>query len=155
VPLLYLQRRDPTGLEDLTELSVELRDVLRWLDEAAAGRVRVPAGYEAPVDVIETAAGLEVVADLPGVAADALRVIYTQHAVVIAGCKGAPACSHRGATFHLAERTYGRFARVVRLGPAVDAARARATLRDGELRIVLPRVDDRRGHDVTIPVETK
>lgn len=153
--LLYLQRRDLTGLEDLTELSAELRAVLQWLDEAAAGRVRVAAGYEAPVDVLETAAGVEVIADLPGVTADALRVIYTQNAIVIAGCKGAPGCSHRGATFHLAERTFGRFARVVRLGPAVDAARAHATLRDGELRIVLPRVDDRRGHDISIPVETQ
>ena len=155
MPLLYLQRRDLSGVEDLTELSVELRAVLQWLDEAVAGRVRVPASYEAPVDVIETPAGIEVVADLPGVAADALRILYTQNAIVIAGCKGAPGCGHRGAAFLLAERTFGRFARVVRLGPAVDAARARATLRDGELRIVLPRVEDRRGHDVSLPVEPK
>jgi HSP20 family protein len=150
---LYFQRRELARLTEATDLSAELRAFLEWLDAAAPGE-RVPAEYHPPVDVIETAASVCIVADLPGVTADALRVVYTHGAVVIAGRKRAPGCEHRGATFHLAERTFGRFACVVRIGPAVDAGRAQASLTGGELRMRLPRIDDRHGRDITIKVET-
>jgi HSP20 family molecular chaperone IbpA len=56
------------------------------------------------------------------------------------------------AAFHLAERGFGRFARAVRLAGAFDAGRARATLNAGELRVVLPRIDERRGSEIRIPI---
>jgi HSP20 family protein len=71
---------------------------------------------------------------------------------VIVGAKF-PAAIESPARFHLAERSYGRFARVVRVGGAVDASRARAVARAGVLRISLPRVDERRGQAFEIPVE--
>ncbi len=58
------------------------------------------------------------------------------------------------AAFHMAERTFGRFARVVPLGGAVDAGRARATMRAGELRVSFPRIADRRGRQIRIPIGT-
>jgi HSP20 family protein len=109
--------------------------------------------YRPPVDVIATAASVEVVADLPGVPAESIRVTFTAGTLVIAGRKRAPRCAHREAAFHLAERTFGQFACVVRCEVAVDAGRARATLASGELRIVLPRIDERRGCEIPITVE--
>jgi hypothetical protein len=40
----------------------------------------------------------------------------------------------------------------VRLSGAFDAGRARATLSAGELRIVLPKIHDRRGQPRTISI---
>jgi HSP20 family molecular chaperone IbpA len=57
--------------------------------------------------------------------------------------------------FHLAERAYGRFARAVRLSGAFDAGRARAKIESGQLRIVLPRMEDRRGRMYTVPVDAE
>ncbi len=148
---LYFQRRELAGLAEAGELSPELRAFLDWLDATAPGAP--PAEYRPPVDVIETATAIEIVADLPGVTSDTLRVVYTRGAVVIAGRKAAPGCEHRGATFHLAERTFGRFACVIRLATAVDGGRGQATLAAGELRVRLPRTDERRGRDITITVE--
>ena len=54
------------------------------------------------------------------------------------------------ASYHLVERDFGRFARAVRVHVAVDAARASATLRDGELRIVLPKIAERRGRGIPV-----
>jgi HSP20 family molecular chaperone IbpA len=50
---------------------------------------------------------------------------------------------------------FGRFTRAVKLPGAFDVARADARLRDGELRVILPRIDDRRGreHRVTVRVD--
>jgi HSP20 family molecular chaperone IbpA len=110
--------------------------------------------YRPPVDVIETAESIEIVADVPGVPAESLKVIFTGGTVVVAGRKRAPHCAHREAAFHLAERSFGHFACVVRCEVAVDASRASATLRAGELHVVLPRVvDDRRGREIPISVE--
>ncbi len=110
--------------------------------------------YRPLLDVIETADAIEIVADLPGVTKSSLKVVYTRGSLVVAGRKSPRACHHRDATFHLAERTFGRFACVVRLAAAVDGARARARLAAGQLHVVLPRLEDRRGRDVTIAIES-
>ena len=107
-----------------------------------------------PFDVVESAAAVEVVMDVPGVERDSLQVVFSRGMVLIAGIKKPSICSHSDAAFHLAERAFGRFARGVRIAGAVDAGRAKATLVAGELRIVLPRLTERRGGQITIPVET-
>jgi len=95
-----------------------------------------------------------VVVDLPGVAPESLRVAIRRNTLLIVGAKLSGPVDPN-ARFHLAERSYGRFARVVRLGGAFDTSRARALSRAGQLRIVLPRIDDRRGRVFMIPVETE
>jgi len=103
------------------------------------------------LDVYETDDTLEITVDLPGVVASAIRVIAKGDSVLIAGEKAARRV--RGeSSFHLVERGYGRFARVVRLGRACDTARAQARLGGGELRISIPKITERRGRAVQIPV---
>jgi HSP20 family molecular chaperone IbpA len=72
--------------------------------------------------------------------------------LVVAGEKLPSVCEHRDAGFHLAERSFGRFARAIEVEGAFDAGRAAATLTHGELRVVLPRIDERRGARVRIPI---
>ena len=89
--------------------------------------------------------------DLPGVDASAIRVIAKGDSVLVAGEKSARR-TRAESSFHLVERGYGRFARVVRLGRACDTAQAKATLADGELRVTIPKINDRRGRSVAIVV---
>jgi HSP20 family protein len=105
-------------------------------------------------DVLETADTVEILMDLPGILPEATKILFSRGNVVIAGQKMPPPCANGEAAFHLAERSFGRFARVIRLAGAVDAGRASATLSAGELRIVLPRIAERRGRDIPIPVTT-
>lgn len=105
-----------------------------------------------PLDIIETPAGLEIFMDLPGVPASAVHVSLEGDTLLIAGQKHLAACEHDSAGFHLAERAFGRFARTLEIDGAYDAAKATASLVHGELRIALPRIEDRRGRRVTIPV---
>jgi HSP20 family protein len=105
------------------------------------------------IDVYETDDALEIAADLPGVTAQALRIIGKGDSVLIIGEK--PARRTRGeSSFHLVERGYGRFARVIRLSLACDASKARATLVNGELRITIPKVAERRGRAIHISVNS-
>jgi HSP20 family protein len=103
------------------------------------------------IDVFETDEALEIAVDLPGVDPAAIRVVAKGDSVLIAGEKAARRA--RGeSSFHLVERGYGRFARVVRLGRACDTSKARAVLTDGELRVWLPKIGDRRGKAIPITI---
>ena len=90
-------------------------DVQRLLDDLARGRAdrrHVVAGECMPVvDVFETEHTVEIVLDLPGVAADAVRILFKSGVLLIVGEKERPDFSKRGpASFHLVERDFGRFA---------------------------------------------
>lgn len=103
------------------------------------------------VDVYETDETIEISMDLPGVDADAVRIVVKGNAVLIAGEK-APRRGRGDSNFHLVERGFGRFARNIRLATSFDAGRARATLRLGELRVTLPKLAERRGAPIRIPI---
>lgn len=126
-------------------------DELDRFDTAPAGEC-VP-----PLDLYELDDAILVVIDLPGVPADAVQALFKEGVLVVAGEKPAPTCAAAkdAARFHLAERGFGRFARAVRLTVPIDATRADATLTAGVLRVRIPRLDDRRGAPVRIPVVAK
>lgn len=105
-----------------------------------------------PLDVVETAQGIEVLLDLPGVSASSLDIVFADNLLVIAGEKLPSMCEHADAGFHVAERGFGRFRRAIRLDGAYDGGRAAATLARGELRVVLPRIEERRGTPIRITV---
>jgi HSP20 family protein len=107
-----------------------------------------------PMDVIESRAALQILVDLPGVPPDAVRLAIVHDRLVIEGVKPAGKCKHQQAAFHLVERSFGRFARAIRLGGAYDIGRATAVLVAGELLVTLPRIDERRGHEIRIAIQT-
>ncbi len=105
-----------------------------------------------PIDVYETDEAMEIVVDLPGVEPSAVRVLAKGDSLLIAGDK-APRRARGESSFHLVERGYGRFARVVRLARACDTAKARARLVTGELQITVPKIADRRGKAIPIAID--
>ena len=137
---------------DQRELGDEAR---RVLDMLAADECGAAGECRPPLDVIETEATVEIIMDVPGVTPEQLQVVFSRGALVIAGRKLPPACENREAAFHLAERGFGRFARAVRLAGAFDTGAAGASLSGGELRIVLPRIAERRGRDIRIEVRAR
>jgi HSP20 family molecular chaperone IbpA len=126
----------------------ELPDDLRRLLEAGAAAVE----YTPPIDVVESDTGIEILLDLPGVRASQIDVVFSRNVLLISGDKIPAAHDLDDAAFHIAERSFGRFARAIGLEGAFDAARTSATLVNGELRIVLPRLKERRGAKIRIPV---
>lgn len=144
MPRIYLERR---------ELGDDLRQLFDLLDgeSQAAGAT---GECSPPIDVVESPQHLEIVIDLPGVKPEAVHLAFARGTLVIAGTKLPASCGHKDAAFHMAERTFGRFGRAVRIAGAVDAGRAQATLRKGELRVVFPRIEDRRGRQIRIPIGT-
>ncbi|MPY88505.1 MAG: Hsp20 family protein [Luteitalea sp.] len=140
---------------EVSELAEEVRRLFDDLDRTRPVAWRSAAGVYTPVlDVVERRDAIEIYVDLAGVAAEDVRVLFKAGTLVICGCKRPPEGSTPSATaFHLLERSYGRFARAVRITTAIDVARTRATLRAGEIRVLIPKIEERRGHEFAIPVE--
>ena len=141
---------------DPADLAQDVHRLLEDLARRRPDRRHVVAGECMPVvDVFETDRTVEIVLDLPGVAADAVRILIKSGVVLIVGEKERPILSKNiPASFHLVERDFGRFARAVRVAGAIDAGQARARLSQGELRVVLPRRDERRGQGMLVPIDT-
>jgi HSP20 family protein len=146
-------------MADFLETEDLAADIGRMFDDLdrRAGRDAHHSGavHTPPLDVLENTATLEVFVDLPGVDPRWLQVVIKHGTLLIAGEKAPPDGDCRdGAAFHLVERSFGRFARVIRFDTPVDVRRARATLADGVLRVTLPRLAERRGEAFHVPVDT-
>ncbi len=139
---------------DVGDVSPDVRRLFEELARQRPERRHQLTGECLPLlDVFETVDAFDLLLDLPGVPASNLRILVKAGIVIIAGEKDRPDQSARGhASFHLVERDFGRFARAVRVHAAIDAAKATATLRDGELRVRLPKLNERRGQAIMVPV---
>ena len=135
---------------EIGDFAAEVRQVFLELGRAF-GSESLAGECAPPFDVYETDDTLEITVDLPGVDSAAVRVIGKGDSVLIAGEKAARR-ARRESSFHLVERGYGRFARVVRLGRACDTSNARATLLHGELRVSIPKIAERRGKAIQIAI---
>ena len=114
---------------------------------------RLPGTEWSPaVDVFESRDRLVVVAEVPGLPPESLRVAFRERELVLSGERRARRVGP-GASFLCLERPHGRFERRVPLDVPVDVTRARATLRGGLLTVTLPRLRERRGLETAIPVE--
>ena len=128
----------PDIAEDVRTLFDEIAANLRHDQRAYSGQC------QPSIDVLETDQAVEIVMDLPGVPQNAVRVMFRAGVLIIAGEK-APSPTGQDQAFHLVEREFGRFARAVRVNGAFDIANSRASLQNGELTIVLPKLAERRG----------
>ena len=135
---------------EAAELADEVRRLFEDLQQAHDA---APGGLHAPpMDVVEREDAIEVVMDLAGVSPEDVRVLFKNNTLVIAGCKWPVAGpASRATAFHLVERSFGRFARAVRVSATLDLSNARATMTEGELRVRLPRLNS--GQEFVIPIE--
>ena len=134
------------------ELADDIRELLQDLAPTLRHDLRAYSGEcHPPLDVLETESAMQVVMDVSGVPREALRLLFRDGVLIIAGEK-APPSSKGEQSFHLVEREFGRFARAVRLAGAFDIAKSHARLTHGELTIMLPKMADRRGRAHLIPI---
>ncbi len=134
------------------ELADDIRELFEDLAATLDHEHRAYSGECHPsLDVLETESAVEVIVDVAGVPPEALRLVFRAGVLIVAGEK-APAHAGTDQTFHLVEREFGRFARAVRLTGAFDVSGAAATVRDGELTVILPKLRDRRNRAHRIPV---
>ena len=128
----------------------------RMLNDALNGtdwpyRDSATAAWVPPVDVLEEADAIRIMAELPGVRPDDVKISVEGNVLTVYGTKQQVA-EERTERVHRYERTYGAFERTFTLPATVDAEHIKAAYENGVLSITLPKVE--RAKPRQIPVET-
>jgi HSP20 family protein len=109
----------------------------------------VPAGWSPLADVFETAETFVVQVELPGLDQEDVELHVDGDELVLRGERKV-AGPLRPESFHRMERSYGFFSRTFKFPEDVDPARVTAQLRDGLLRLELPKARPRASWRVRV-----
>lgn len=101
------------------------------------------------VDIFETADGLRVIAELPGVKPEQVKVSVEEGILTLRGEKSQVA-EEKTESVHRYERSYGSFQRSFQLPTSVDADRIDAKLEHGVLTITLPKAERAKAKEITV-----
>jgi len=118
--------RDVKAVED---------DLDKLMGRAYARNTWVPA-----LDVRESDDRFELTLDLPGIEPEDVNVSYEDGMLTVTGKRGF-AEGTKGETWHRIERSFGTFARSVRLPRTADAEKIEAAFDKGVLTIAVPKAE--------------
>lgn len=124
----------------------DLRDLLRAHDTLFEG----PRGVYPPVNLAETDEGFVLTAEVPGVDASDLDVTIEGSTVTLAGARKPEYTAGDGTSVHRRERPTGHFRRAFELPAEIDTDAARATHKDGVLKLVLPKSPALRARQIEV-----
>jgi HSP20 family molecular chaperone IbpA len=122
-----------------------VRSEARVPEQTRPGEVFTPA-----TDIFETDEAITVLADMPGVKADALQIDLRDNVLTLTGRVARPESSYEAEL--LREFQVGTYYRQFTLSERIDQAKIDAKLSDGVLRLELPKVE--RAKPRTIQVRT-
>jgi HSP20 family protein len=114
-----------------------------WLQMPALG------DWEPKVDVSETKDAVVVRAEVPGVDQKDIGLSLQEGVLTIKGEKEEEK-EEKDKRYHRVERSYGAFARAIRLPAAVDSSKVSATFKDGVLTVTLPKTAAAKGTAIPI-----
>jgi HSP20 family protein len=144
-----------SGLErlELQRLRDRVGQLFAALQEATEADDPLTSGaWAPPVDLCETEDAISVRMELPGVAADQIKIGLTNERLRVSGEKKRRISRRRIISHLCSERSYGHFSRVVPLRWTISVRDSSATLANGVLVIRLPKLRDRRGTEYKIEV---
>jgi HSP20 family protein len=139
---MWWMTEDRTGLSPFSRLGRLERELNRLFEGAAM------ASFPA-LDMKSDAEKVELKAELPGVEAKDLKVsVLGDQLSIEAELK--PENGDEKAVWHRQERPYGKFSRSVSLPYAVDAEKVEAKLKNGVLKLTLPRQESSKPRRIQI-----
>ena len=145
-----------TGLErlELQRLRDRVGRLFAALQEATEAENPLASGeFAPPVDLCETPEAICVRVELPGIAAEQIRIGLCNTKLRIWGEKKRRPARRRIMSYLCSERSYGKFSRLVPLRWTISIPDATAELSHGVLYIRLRKIQDRRGSEFMVPVK--
>lgn len=125
------------------EMTTSQKHELTGAETTHPGRVFTPS-----VDIFESDDAITLLADMPGVQSDALTIDLRENVLTIHGRAEQPAAEDERVV--LEEFGTGSFYRQFRLSNVIDQAKIDAVLRDGVLRLTLPKAEASRPRKIEI-----
>lgn len=120
----------------------------REVEKTGAERTRDRLAFVPRVDIYETGEAITVVADMPGVDADSVSIMLENSVLTINGY--VEPMRPEGHTLAYAEYRVGDYERAFTLSDQVYQDGIEATVKDGVLRVHLPKVTEARLRSIPI-----
>jgi HSP20 family molecular chaperone IbpA len=130
-------------LESKSLQAKEKSEVTAPGEQLRPGLVFTPA-----VDILETENSIRLFADMPGVTSQNLSIDLNDNVLTLAGDVEAPEKS--GEVDLLREYRTGRYFREFRLSQVIDQSKIDAELKDGVLRLVLPKIEKAKPRKIEV-----
>lgn len=111
----------------------------------------VRAVFEPAADVVEKPDALHLVLDMPGVDQKGLEVSVEEHVLRIRGTSAESDAADKRPVHR--EFQSGDYERSFRLTPDLDEGRIAASLKNGVLRLVLPKREEARPRKISVAIE--
>ena len=132
--------------------------ISRLLNDAFGGdwqyRDSVSAAWVPPVDIFEEKDAIRIMAEVPGVRPQDVKISLEGNVLTVHGQKQQLA-EERTERVHRYERTYGEFERTFSLPASVDANKISASYEHGVLTITLPKAEQARPREIQVEVTQK
>jgi HSP20 family protein len=114
--------------------------------ETATGATWLPL-----VDIFEETDEIRLVAEVPGVKPEDVKISVEGNLLTIKGTKEQVA-EEKAERVHRYERTYGAFERTFTLAASIDPSKIRATYNLGVLTITLPKAETAKPHLIKVEI---
>jgi HSP20 family protein len=126
------------------------KEMDRLLDRLWDGD-EIPAGvaWSPKVDFTETKESITVRAEVPGIEPKDVQLMLENGILTLRGEKRQET-EQKDERFYRMERSYGSFARSLRLPANVDASKATAVFKNGVLTVMMPKTAEARGKAIPI-----
>jgi HSP20 family protein len=122
------------------------REIDRLIDDFARGNfgllTQAQANLIPQIDVSETDKEIEITAELPGLERKDVEISVEDGTLTIRGEKKVETKEKeddKNKSYHVSERSYGVFYRLVQLPAGVDPASIQATMSKGVLKVTIPK----------------
>ncbi len=118
---------------------------------SAPEQTRPGAVYSPAVDIFENEKAITVLADMPGVKAQDLKIDLRESVLTLTGRVTPPDAAKESSV--LREYQSGTFFRQFTLSETIDQSKIDAKLTDGVLRLELPKVEKARPRQITVKTD--
>ena len=115
---------------------------------APARTATVDPTVDPTLDVRSDADAVTITAEVPGVPLEAIRITVVGDTLTLEGERKARDVAEE--RYHRRERRWGKFQRVLKLPERVAAEKIEATLKDGILRIRLPKAESAKPRQIRV-----
>jgi len=149
---MFVTPRRPLELRNLHRLSSMLDEAFNdWPFNQRESNGAITSAWVPAVDIFEDKDGVKIVAEIPGVAPEDVKLSLENNMLTIRGEKRQVA-EEKSERVHRYERTYGTFERTFALPGTVDVDHIAADYDNGVLTVTLPKAERARPREIQVQV---
>jgi HSP20 family protein len=149
---LWKPFRELTPFVDFERMRREMDRIWDVFFERGISRGEDGEGWLPSLDVAETKNEIVVKAEVPGMDPKDIDISLSDGLLTIKGEKKQER-EEKEENYHLVERSYGSFARSIRLPKEIQSDKINASYKNGVLKVVLPKSEEAKKKEIKIKVD--